>query len=138
MIVSALLIWFRITTAVTTPAIASGPEPAKSQSARWLCTVPSRRWRTAPNDLKIAPWKMSVPTAYGLEAEDDDQDRGHQRAAADSGQADEQPQPQARDRELPGHVRRPRPLSAARTCSAASSRERDVMSRRMSGSSGGS
>ena len=40
-----------------------GPEPANSHSARWLCTVPSRRCRSAPNDLKIAPWKMSVPTA---------------------------------------------------------------------------
>ena len=25
--------------------------------------MPSIRWRAAPNDLKIAPWRMSVPTA---------------------------------------------------------------------------
>src|SRR3954465_13556876 len=29
----------------------------------WPCTVPSLRCRNAPNVLKIAPWKMSVPTA---------------------------------------------------------------------------
>ena len=48
----------------STPASESGPEPANIQSVKWACTVPSRRCRIAPNVLKIAPWKMSVPTAY--------------------------------------------------------------------------
>src|SRR5690242_4235212 len=38
-----------------------------------------------------------------LEAEDDDQDRRHQRAAADAGEADDQAEAQTRQRELPGH-----------------------------------
>src|SRR5919201_5197108 len=50
--------------AAPTPASESGPDPANIQSVSRACTVPSRRCRTAPNVLKIAPWKMSVPTAY--------------------------------------------------------------------------
>ena len=38
-----------------------------------------------------------------LEAEEDDQDRRHQRAAADPCQADDQPEQQPREGELPGH-----------------------------------
>ena len=39
----------------------------------------------------------------GLEAEDDDQDRRHQRPSADAREADDQPEPEPRQRELPGH-----------------------------------
>src|ERR1051326_2762136 len=39
-----------------------------------------------------------------LEAEDDDQDRRHQRAATDAGQAHDQAEAETRERELPGHV----------------------------------
>src|SRR5262245_38327494 len=49
--------------ATWTPTSASGAEPASIQSARCTWTVPSIRCRTAPKDLKIAPWRMSVPTA---------------------------------------------------------------------------
>src|SRR5258708_32151117 len=49
--------------ATPTPARDGGPEPRTSQSVSRPCTVPSRRWRIAPNDLKIAPCTMSVPTA---------------------------------------------------------------------------
>ena len=49
--------------ATWTPTSDSGAEPASIHSARCACTVPSIRCRTAPNDLKIAPWRMSVPTA---------------------------------------------------------------------------
>ena len=49
--------------ATPTPASESGPEPRNIQSVSRACTVPSRRWRIAPNDLKIAPCRMSVPTA---------------------------------------------------------------------------
>ena len=38
-----------------------------------------------------------------LEAEDDDQDRRHQRAAADAGEADDQAEAEAGEGELPGH-----------------------------------
>ena len=41
----------------------AAPSRASIQSASGACTLPSWRWRTAPNDLKIAPWRMSVPTA---------------------------------------------------------------------------
>ena len=83
----------------------SGAEPASIHSASRACTVPSMRCRAAPNDLKIAPWRMSVPTAtFGVEVEEQDQDRRHQRAAAHAGHADEDADEQARERELPGHV----------------------------------
>ena len=60
----------------------------------------------APNDLKTAPWRMSVPTAvFGIEAEEQDQHRRHQRAAAHPGHADEHADQQAREAELPGHAR---------------------------------
>ena len=49
--------------ATWTPTSDSGAEPASIQSASRACTVPSIRCRAAPNDLKIAPWRMSVPTA---------------------------------------------------------------------------
>ena len=38
------------------------PDQHPERPSRAL-TVPSRRCRTAPNDLKIAPWRMSVPIA---------------------------------------------------------------------------
>ena len=47
------------------------------------------------------------------EAEEDDEDRRHERAAADAGQADDQADDEARDDELPGHERRPRSVSRA-------------------------
>ena len=49
--------------ATWTPTSESGAEPTSIQQASRAWTVPSIRWRTAPNDLKIAPWRMSVPTA---------------------------------------------------------------------------
>ena len=49
--------------AIWTPTSDSGAEPTSIQSASGTCTLPSCRWRTAPNDLKTAPWRMSVPTA---------------------------------------------------------------------------
>ena len=49
--------------AATTPSSDNGPEPMNIHPARRRCTVPSFRCRTAPNDLKIAPCRMSVPTA---------------------------------------------------------------------------
>src|SRR6266511_2970264 len=39
------------------------PDPRNIHAVRRACTVPSRRWRTAPNVLKTAPCRMSVPTA---------------------------------------------------------------------------
>src|SRR5581483_6867134 len=47
-----------------TPRSDIGPEPRNIHRVSRAWTVPSRRCRTAPNDLKIAPWRMSVPTAY--------------------------------------------------------------------------
>ena len=49
--------------ATSTPTRDRGAEPASIHSASRACTVPSIRWRTAPNDLKTAPCRMSVPTA---------------------------------------------------------------------------
>ena len=49
--------------AIWTPTSDIGAEPTSIQSASDACTLPSRRWCTAPNDLKIAPCRMSVPTA---------------------------------------------------------------------------
>jgi hypothetical protein len=46
-----------------TPSSDIGPEPRNIQNTSRACTVPSRRCRTAPKDLKIAPCRMSVPTA---------------------------------------------------------------------------
>ena len=40
-----------------------GALPTSIQSPRRRRTVPSRRCRAAPKDLKIAPCRMSVPTA---------------------------------------------------------------------------
>src|SRR5438093_1369071 len=53
-----------MTSATPTPTSDSGPEPRNIHSVSRACTVPSRRWRIAPKLLKIAPWRMSVPTAY--------------------------------------------------------------------------
>ena len=47
----------------STPTSESGIEPRNIQQASRACTVPSIRCRTAPNDLKTAPCRMSVPTA---------------------------------------------------------------------------
>ena len=49
--------------ATSTPSSDIGADPKSIQSASRAWTVPSWRWRTAPNDLKIAPCRMSVPTA---------------------------------------------------------------------------
>ena len=49
--------------AIWTPTSDSGAEPTSIHSASGTCTLPSWRWRTAPNDLKTAPCRMSVPTA---------------------------------------------------------------------------
>ena len=54
-ITSAFAIWFCRYHETVTPAMANGPEAANSHNARCPCTVPRRRWRHAPNDLKIAP-----------------------------------------------------------------------------------
>src|SRR5216117_2985580 len=53
-----------MSSATPTPASDSGPEPRNIHSVSRACTVPSWRWRIAPKLLKIAPWRMSVPTAY--------------------------------------------------------------------------
>ena len=49
--------------AISTPISESGTDPTSIHVARRAWTVPSIRWRAAPNDLKTAPWRMSVPTA---------------------------------------------------------------------------
>ena len=41
----------------------AGALPSSIQPARQARTVPSRRCLMPPNDLKIAPWRMSVPIA---------------------------------------------------------------------------
>ena len=46
-----------------TPTSEHGADPSSIQPVSRACTVPSWRCRTAPNDLKIAPWRMSVPIA---------------------------------------------------------------------------
>ena len=49
--------------AICTPTSDIGAEPTSIHIASGTCTFPSWRWRTAPNDLKTAPCRMSVPTA---------------------------------------------------------------------------
>ena len=49
--------------ATATPSSDIGPDPRNIQNVRRAWTVPSRRCLTAPKLLKIAPWRMSVPTA---------------------------------------------------------------------------
>src|SRR5919199_3800824 len=61
---SALLERWSSQVATATPSSDIGPEPRNIQKVSRACTVPSRRCRIAPNVLKIAPWRMSVPTAY--------------------------------------------------------------------------
>ena len=60
---SAPLEWWLSQVAAATPSSDIGPEPRNIQSVSRACTVPSRRCRTAPKLLKIAPWRTSVPTA---------------------------------------------------------------------------
>ena len=49
--------------ATQTPTSDAGALPRSIHAARRARTVPSRLCRTAPNDLKMAPWRMSVPIA---------------------------------------------------------------------------
>ena len=49
--------------AICTPTSESGADPASIQRASRVFTFPNCQWRTAPNDLNIAPCRMSVPTA---------------------------------------------------------------------------
>src|SRR5580765_3262574 len=49
--------------ATTTPSSEKGALPRNIQPESWWWTVPSRRCRIAPTVLKMAPWRMSVPTA---------------------------------------------------------------------------
>src|SRR6266571_490337 len=72
------------------------------------------------------------------EAEEDDEDRRHERASADAGEADDEPKAEADEDVLPAHDSSPRSLRTARTRSAAASTSNSVMSRRRSGSSGSS
>ena len=46
-----------------TPRSENGAEPSSIHAVRRACTCPMRRCWAAPNDLKIAPWTMSVPIA---------------------------------------------------------------------------
>ena len=70
-------------------------------------TVPLNPWTAVPTDLVAAAYSRSVPTAVaGWIAEQQDEDRRHQRAAADPGQADHQPD--KKTRENVKQFRRPR------------------------------
>ena len=57
-----------------------------------------------------------------LEAEEDDEDRRHQRAAAHAGEADDRADQQARERELPGHALSGRGSSRRRRCRSSTRR----------------
>ena len=46
-----------------TPSSEKGAEPISIHIASRAWTCPNCRCRTAPNDLKMAPWRMSVPIA---------------------------------------------------------------------------
>ena len=51
-----------------------------------LATLPTRQWASAPNDLVIAANRRSVPTAIAGNPEPTNQNWGHQRAATDASQ----------------------------------------------------
>ena len=78
---------------------------ASIQSASRACTVPSMRCRDGAERLEDrAVQDVRADGDLRVEAEEQDQDRRHQRAAAHPGHADEHADEQARERELPGHV----------------------------------
>src|SRR5439155_22233331 len=62
-------------------------------------TVPDRAERLEDRAVQ----DVGADRVRRLEAEDDDEDRRHQRAAAHPGEPDERADQQARERELPGH-----------------------------------
>ena len=85
--------------AIWTPTSESGAEPTSIHSASRACTLPSCRWRTAPNDLKIgAVEDVGADRGLRVEAEEQDQHRRHQLAAAHPGHADEHADREAGDR----------------------------------------
>ena len=62
-LVAVAVAFARATTRARPRASDAGAEPSSIHIARRAWTWPSWRCRAAPNDLKIAPWRMSVPIA---------------------------------------------------------------------------
>ena len=92
--------------AICTPTSDSGAEPSEH---------PEREPRVHGAELPVAHGAerledravedVGADRDLRVEAEEQDQDRRHQAAAAHPGHADEDPDEQAGERELPGHVR---------------------------------
>ena len=73
-----------------TPAIEPGTEPKASHLETPRSTVPERRWRQPPTRLgDRAVGEVGADRDDRLHAGEEDQQRRHQRAAADPGQADQ-------------------------------------------------
>ncbi len=72
------------------------------------------RWRTAPNDLKTAPWRMSVPTAtFALKPKSRIRIGVIRLPPPIPVMPDEDTDQQTGEHELPGHARRVRAAVAA-------------------------
>ena len=91
--------------ATWTPTSDIGAEPRSIQSASRACTVPSMPVARRAERLEDgAVEDVGADGDLRVEAEEQDQDRRHQAAAAHPGHADEHADEEPGERELPGHA----------------------------------